>query len=260
MNKSILYRYYVITKGSYGNPQLISPQENLSQVLTTNLLDTIPPCPPVLVLDTPDCVEYLADKQCDYNQFYNSLSWTESEIPECKSSIKGYNLYFSTTGIEGSYQLLEFVASQQYVHQNLNSLAGCYYVKAVNSSNIEGKASETICNDNCPKYVLPNVFTPNNDGLNDTFRPMDETSEGGLTQCPRFVNSIEISFFNRWGVMVYSYKSGQENSIYINWDGRDSKGKMLESGMYYYSAKLIYNVLKVDDQLGIISGWVNIMY
>jgi gliding motility-associated-like protein len=260
MDNSILYSYYVMTKGSYGNPRVISPQENLSQVLTTHLLDTIPPCPPILVLDTPDCVEYLADKPCEDNQFYNSLYWTEIEFPECKSSIKGYNLYFSTTGIEDSYQLLEFVTSQQYVHQNLNSLAGCYFVKAVNSSNVEGESSEIICNDNCPNYILPNVFTPNNDGLNDTFRPMDEKSEGGLTQCPRFINSIEISFFNRWGVVVHSYKSGQENGIYINWDGKDNNGKQLESGVYYYSAKLNYNVRNVDDQEGIISGWVNIMY
>ncbi len=47
-------------------------------------------------------------------------------------------------------------------------LAGCYAVSAIDSFENESAFSAKICVDNCIMYELPNVFTPNGDGINDT--------------------------------------------------------------------------------------------
>jgi gliding motility-associated-like protein len=60
--------------------------------------------------------------------------------------------------------------------------------------------------------MIPNVFTPNGDQLNENFS-IDERMIGGA-----------LMVFDRWGAKVY------ENSNYQNeWDGDD-----LPSGVYYY--------------------------
>ncbi|MDR3094384.1 MAG: gliding motility-associated C-terminal domain-containing protein, partial [Bacteroidales bacterium] len=55
---------------------------------------------------------------------------------------------------------------------------------------------------------LPNVFTPNGDGINDLFLP-----------------TFNLQVYNRWGLLLYQGRDG--------WDGR-YKGKMLPAGTYFY--------------------------
>ena len=70
---------------------------------------------------------------------------------------------------------------------------------------------------------IPNVFTPNGDGVNDTFEI------AGLANYPD--NTIDI--FNRWGNSIY-HKQG-----YLN----DWTGEGLNEGTYFY-------VIKVKDATG----------
>ncbi len=69
-------------------------------------------------------------------------------------------------------------------------------------------------------YHLPNVFTPDGDGINDLFIPFPYS----------FVQKIDIKILNRWGVEVF-----KTNNPDINWDGKDINTKQLCSdGVYYY--------------------------
>ena len=61
-------------------------------------------------------------------------------------------------------------------------------------------------------YFIPNAFTPNNDGKNETFE-IDDLLLGS-----------SISLINRWGRQVYF-----NNSYQNDWDGGD-----LPDGVYYY--------------------------
>jgi gliding motility-associated-like protein len=69
-----------------------------------------------------------------------------------------------------------------------------------------------------PLLEMPNIFTPNEDGLNDFFNPVKKQ---GLT-------ITQISIFNRWGNLVHS-KSSPEDL----WDGT-AENKKVSDGVYYW--------------------------
>jgi gliding motility-associated-like protein len=78
------------------------------------------------------------------------------------------------------------------------------------------------------KFTIPNIFTPNADTYNDTFR-IRNLPDGSL-----------LSIVNRWGKVVY------QNSNYQNdWDGGS-----LPDAIYYYT-------LNVPGK-GVFTGWVEV--
>jgi gliding motility-associated-like protein len=68
---------------------------------------------------------------------------------------------------------------------------------------------------------FPNAFTPNGDGLNDTF-----TFKG------RFIQSGTIKIFSRWGELIYV-----TSELDQGWDGTIN-GQQAPVGTYIYSAQL----------------------
>jgi gliding motility-associated-like protein len=65
--------------------------------------------------------------------------------------------------------------------------------------------------------IIPNVFTPNNDGINDNF------------EIKSLLPGSELKVFDSYGEMVFS-SADYEN----NWYGLDNSGKQLEEGTYWY--------------------------
>ncbi len=105
---------------------------------------------------------------------------------------------------------------------------------------------------------LPNAFTPNGDNANDTFQAYDEPA----SRCPRFVESVEIRIYDRWGTEVFAYNSledSPENNIFINWDGRNKNGKELSAGTYYYDATVIFDVLDPSRRVSKLKGSVQLI-
>jgi gliding motility-associated-like protein len=82
------------------------------------------------------------------------------------------------------------------------------------------------------RLLIPNVFTPNGDGHNDTFFIPN------LNLYP--VNSLRI--YNRWGQQVYKQQGYQGN-----WSGAD-----LSVGTYYY-------LLTIDNLHQTFKGWVELI-
>lgn len=66
------------------------------------------------------------------------------------------------------------------------------------------------------KLTIPNVFTPNGDGINDNFIIK------GVG-----IKAYSIAIYDRWGLKVY-----ESNDISQSWDGKNS-----EDGTYYYIIK-----------------------
>ncbi len=262
LDEKIEYCYYVVTKGSYGNPKIQRPLINLSQIVCAQPNDTIPPCAPKLEIALTDCETFLSDKPCDFSTFANVLAWKEEEDEECPDeTIKYYNVYFSESGDEPFELVGPRIESTNFIHSGLPSFKGCYYVTAVDRSDNESEPGDIVCNDNCPSYTLPNVFTPNGDGHNDLFNAFNDMDDPDLDPllCPRFVIKVVFTVVNRNGKEVYSFESGGENSILIGWDGRSNDGKQLPSGTYYYSAEVDFDVLDPELKHQVIKSWVDIL-
>ncbi|AWW32293.1 gliding motility-associated C-terminal domain-containing protein [Echinicola strongylocentroti] len=241
LSRETEYCYYVVTKGAYNVDMLTYPLENKSQIICARPDDNRLPCPPVLTFDGPVCEELLANEDCNFSAFYHDLSWEPDFSGDCDDELGSFNIYFSPTGDEGTFELIstESSLSREATITELEDYKGCYYITAVDRSGNESEPSNIVCVDNCPNYELPNAFTPNGDGTNDTFMAFDNP----FPRCPRFVEAVEITIYNRWGSLVFEYNSAtsNENDIYIRWDGRDQNGNDLPAGTYFYSATVLYD-------------------
>lgn len=209
------YCYRIRAIGNYTAPEIPSPLINWSQEACATPVDRTAPCPPVLAI-VGDCEAGI-----------NTLTWNNPNN-SCADDVMSYNVYYSTTDT-GQFVLLQQITVNSdtvLIHSNNGSIAGCYYVTAVDSAQYanESAASNIVCIDNCPYYWLPNVFTPNGDGQNDVFRPFPY----------KYIQDIDMKIFNRWGTLVF-----QTTDKDINWTGQEQEeGKPLSEGVYYYTCKV----------------------
>lgn len=71
--------------------------------------------------------------------------------------------------------------------------------------------------DGISHLILPNVFTPNYDSINDVFKPiLDEITE------------LEFSIFSRYGNLIFETKR-----LHGFWDGRTTSGEPCNDGVYF---------------------------
>ncbi len=265
LDDKIEYCYYITTRGAYGNDKITEPFENNSQVICAQPNDSIPPCAPqeFLIVNSElngNC-ENIKQELCDFDNFENVLSWSYDLQDECGLDVRGFKVYFSESGLEKDFVELAHVRDTFFVHTDIPSYKGCYRITAVDRSGNESEPTEIMCNDNCPNYYLPNVFTPNDDSFNDVFQAFDDypsDQENPYQYCPRFVESVKFEVYNRWGQLVYDFDSGGENSIFIEWDGVGSNGKPVASGVYYYIAYVTFDMLDPDRKVGEYKGWIKI--
>ena len=109
------------------------------------------------------------------------------------------------------------------VTQTVTYPFGCVYANVITLSVEEGY-----------KLIMPNAFTPNNDGLNDHFGP----KYIGLKK-------LELHVYDTWGSLVYS----EYGDDIRGWDGRINNQEA-QNGNYYYtfSARTFYE--KVIEKSG----------
>ena len=140
-------------------------------------------------------------------------------------------------------------------------LKGCYALTAIDKNLNESPLSNIVCIENCPYYELPNVFTPNNDCLNDFFRPLFTGFE-----------SLTFSVYDYNGNLIYT-EEAQDGSIdrsqcpdvidpsgngkaILGWDGKKSDGSIIDSfsPIFTYSIRGVPLNRANDDQIIIRSG------
>ncbi|MCE4565620.1 gliding motility-associated C-terminal domain-containing protein [Maribellus sp. CM-23] len=128
-----------------------------------------------------------------------------------------------------SILIVAYDDSPVYTYQN----SGRYLVKLVakkvtqTHTCVDTFALEKLIVVDTSSVVVPNVFTPNGDGVNDDFVIMFKS-----------MKNIEITIVNRWGKRVHYWKSGDiqdpENArTEAVWDGNIG-GQKASPGVYYY--------------------------
>lgn len=96
--------------------------------------------------------------------------------------------------------------------------AGNYYVEVTLNVGCNVKSPIITIGENSG-LVIPNVFTPNNDGVNDAFRISTKN-----------IATLNCKIYNRWGILVNELTKTNEV-----WDGRTTSGLLSTAGVYYYS-------------------------
>ncbi|QEM09163.1 gliding motility-associated C-terminal domain-containing protein [Mucilaginibacter rubeus] len=116
---------------------------------------------------------------------------------------EGYSTYL-WNGVKGGSQFS--VDRPQIVQLTVIDNNGCQATKQITVS------------EQCQETSIPNTFTPNGDGINDTWviPPLES------------VPDVSVQVFNRYGTKVY-----QSNGLYTPWNGRMGT-KRLPAGTYYY--------------------------
>jgi gliding motility-associated-like protein len=218
------YCYYLRANGSYGINGVPSPLENLSQRVCGTPIDTVPPCPPVLTV-TNNCD---TTGKVDISALINALKWSNPKN-NCIGSedLVRYNLFYADTE-GGAFQQIATITrlnDTTFSHKNPvnSSVAGCYYVTAQDSIGNVSRRSNVVCMDNCPVYFLPNAFTPNGDGDNEIFKPINQ----------RYISKVEFKVFNRWGGLVFETENPS-----LDWKGQNLKGEDLSSNTYFFTCKV----------------------
>ena len=110
----------------------------------------------------------------------------------------------------------------EYLYERFGEIQPC--LQAV----IDGQpCADTLCKSIIievnPLLGMPNAFTPNGDGLNDT-----AYVEG------RHIADLSYRIYNRWGELVF-----ESNDINLGWDGR-FRGVLQEQEVYVYGRSSIY--------------------
>ena len=83
----------------------------------------------------------------------------------------------------------------------------------------DAKAQSVVfdTNDSISNIVMPNVFTPNFDSVNDIYKPyLDEIKE------------LSLSIFTRYGNLIF--ETSRLNGF---WDGRTTSGEPCKEGVYF---------------------------
>lgn len=204
------YCYKVKSIGTYKIDTVEYPTINWSHENCQIPEDYQRPCPPALNVRSA----------CD--SLKNILTWNNPNLT-CADDVIAYKVYYSNNTEQNLDSILRIEGAENtyFEHFPEESLGACYAVTAVDSFNNESEFSYVQCVDDCSYYILPNVFSPNGDGINDIYIA-DNPS--------RFVKRVDMRIFNRWGELVFHTVNPD-----IEWDGRDENtSNIVSSGVYYY--------------------------
>ena len=136
-----------------------------------------------------------------------------------------------TTICEGDSWQITLPAQNQYLWSDGSTFrsielfdSGSYNVQITDVCKIYTDSFVLTTEDcNC-KIFVPNVFTPNGDGLNENFFP--------VISCD--LDGYHLYIFNRWGNLLF-----ETEDQYAVWDGQ-YKGKPVPDGVYFYLIEYVH--------------------
>lgn len=116
-----------------------------------------------------------------------------------------------------------FASNEEFPDPHVYNELGIYNVTLyAENEYCQNSITKTIVADARVKIDIPNVFTPNGDGMNDRWNPDWEN-----------IDQAEVTVFNRWGQTVYEFSDPTDS-----WDGGNQK-----DGVYFYLVRGIEHSL-----------------
>lgn len=226
------YCYYVRSRGGYSFASMPQDIVNLSEQVCVTPIDNEAPCQPLINVSS-NCTD-----------LYNLVTWNVIGDVDCDDNFSGFNVYFKGINEENLQLLTTLPASEmQYQHQVVGEvLSGCYAVSAFDAAGNESIKSTMVCVDSCNFYEIPNVFTPNGDGMNDYL----------VAKASGLVERVDFKIFTRTGVEVFSTTEPK-----LNWDGK-YKGSMVPPGVYFYKCDVFELRITGLEQFHL-SGFVHVI-
>ncbi|MCB0641246.1 MAG: gliding motility-associated C-terminal domain-containing protein, partial [Phaeodactylibacter sp.] len=186
---------------------------------------------PNYVIDAPGIYSVTMEWACGEYRVTIQVRWAEglgvldlgpdtllcpTEVLELNAFVPGYTEY---TWQDGATDLIYEV-----------TLPGQYQV-VVSDGCVILRDSIEVGWQSCCAVFVPNAFSPNDDGVNDKFRPYFECA----------LSQYELLIFDRWGALLYR-GTDPENG----WDGRHN-GERMGTGVYTWM--MTYRELGQDSQL-----------
>jgi gliding motility-associated-like protein len=120
-----------------------------------------------------------------------------------------------------------------------------YSITVQNENGCEATDRITIFVNKERQVFIPNVFSPNNDGINDVFF---------INAGPDVVSVKSFLVFNRWGESMMELFNFQPNDPVYGWDG-SHRGKALNPGVYVFLAEIEF----IDGEVILYKGDVALM-
>ncbi len=94
-----------------------------------------------------------------------------------------------------------------------------YTVTGTDDNGCKNTASTTVIAEDCSTFYIPNAFSPDGDGINDTYAPLGDFAA---------LDEYMLIIYNRWGDMIYKTEDPDEG-----WDGTVD-GENAPAGVYIY--------------------------
>lgn len=115
-----------------------------------------------------------------------------------------------------------------------------YHIWMINDKGCEARASVRVLVEKERLVYVPNVFTPNNDGINDLFFPQ-------FGKGVEHINAFRI--YDRWGSLLFekmNYLPGDNTS---GWNGH-FRNKAMGNGVYIYYMEVVFQDGRVENYKG----------
>ena len=170
------------------------------------------------------CLKVIKLFGCDDSEIIDELCLIYLDVEEISNGIKlefNYTNNFDSLKILRNNMLLERINNRDNIFIDNNGILKnneyCYSVSGYADN--KRSISNTLCitsSENYNPIPVPNVFTPNNDGLNDEFKPLFS-----------IVNEYKMLIFNKYGEKIF-----ESDDINRGWNGI-YKGKIVQESYVY---------------------------
>ena len=158
---------------------------------------------------------------------------TTSTISVSQNALAAFNASLNTSGFPSQLVLTNYSSNHISSQWLYSDAVSDFSVNTFKNYTASGNYTVTLiayganaCNDtsrysfriaDSSGITLPNIFTPNNDSVNDIFKPI-----------ARGIVKMEAYIYNRYGTPIHHWDKPQGY-----WDGRTSSGEPCQSGVYF---------------------------